>query len=59
MYAVFISPRASYFVTEISVDGPELRTIRKVMGGGRSPLIGSWWWEFREQYIFFVNISLV
>ena len=34
MYAVFIPPRASYFVTEISVDGPELRTIRKVMGGG-------------------------
>ena len=34
MYAVFFSPRASYFVTEISVDGPELRTIRKVMGDG-------------------------
>lgn len=25
MYAVFISPRATYFVTEISVDGLELR----------------------------------
>lgn len=34
MYAVFISPRASYFVTEISVDGLELRTIIKFMGDG-------------------------
>ena len=25
MYAVFISPRTTYFVTEISVDGLELR----------------------------------
>lgn len=49
MYAVFFSPRASYFVREISVDGPELRTIRKVMGDG----------NFLSSLFFFVNISLV
>lgn len=50
MYALFISPRASYFVTEISVDGLELRTIRNFMGDGKN---------FEQHIKHFVNISLV